>query len=307
MENLFLNLFEIFVFFLLGYFSVKFKLFPENYSKAYTDFIINIGFPGLVFYNIYNLSFNFDVIFIVFLGYVTIFLSLLMSFFIGKAFSFERKTLASFMMLSSFGNTGFLGYPFVVSIQGEEALKYAVIFDQLAMFLPIYILAPIIVSYGLGETNFSIDIKKILLFPPFIALIAAALAKSVSIPHIFLDVSQALGKTVIPLIMFSVGMNIKISSLWARFRDIVAVLVIKNLLIPILILLMLIVLGYNLTLPIKVAILQISMPPMVLASIFIINAGLDKELAVLSVATGIIFSFITVPFIYYLVQFCAKL
>lgn len=102
-------------------------------------------------------------------------------------------------------------------------------------------------------------------------------------------------------------MNIKISSLWARFRDIVAVLVIKNLLIPILILLMLIALGYNLTLPIKVAILQISMPPMVLASIFIINAGLDKELAVLSVATGIIFSFITVPFIYYLVQFCAKL
>lgn len=211
------------------------------------------------------------------------------------------------MMLASFGNTGFLGYPFVVSIYGEEALRYAVIFDQLAMFLPIYLLAPVLVSYGQGTSSIRLDIKKIILFPPFIAMAVGVIAKGVYVPPAVLDICQTLGKTVIPLIMFSVGMNIRISSLWDRFRDIGGVLLIKNIITPILMLLAVVVANYDLTLPVKVAILEMSMPPMVLASIFIINANLDKELAVSSVATGIVFSFLSVPLVYYLTEFCAKL
>lgn len=307
MESLILNLFEIFVFFGLGYVSVRSGLFPESYSKAYTDFIINIGFPALVFYNIYHLDFSFDVVFIVFLGYVGIFFSLMVSFFVGKLLNLSRKTLASFMMLASFGNTGFLGYPFVISLYGEESLKYAVIFDQLAMFLPVYLLAPMLVSYGSGQAGWKIDIRKIVLFPPFIALALGVVAKSFPVPHLLMDTAQTLGKTVIPLIMFSVGMNIKVSSLWSRLRDILSVLIVKNILTPVFILLLLLLTGYNLSLPLKVAVLEMGMPPMVLASIFIINSNLDRELAVSSVATGIIFSFISVPAIYYLTQFCAKL
>lgn len=307
MENLVFNLFEIFIFFFLGYLSVRLNLFPESYSKAYTDFIINIGFPALVFYNIYHLDFSPDIGFIVFLGYIAILISLFLSFFAGKALNLSRKTQASFMILSSFGNTGFLGYPFIVALHGEEALKYAVIFDQLAMFLPIYLIAPVIISYGLGEGSFRIDIKKFLLFPPFVALVLGVFTKGAYVPPLFLDISQTLGKTVIPLIMFSVGMNIKVSSLWSRLRDISAVLIIKNLLTPLIVLLILVLSGYSLILPLQVAIIEMAMPPMVLASIFIINANLDKELAVSSVATGIVLSFISVPAIYYLTQFCAKL
>lgn len=307
MENLVLNLLEIFVFFAMGYVSVKSGLFPESYSKAYTDFIINIGFPALVFYNIYNLDFSFDVMFIVSLGYIAIIFSLGVSFFVGKLLNLDRKSLASFMMLSSFGNTGFLGYPYTVSLYGEDALKYAVIFDQLAMFLPVYLLAPILVYYGLGKSGWKFDIHKVIFFPPFIALILGIAAKSIPVPQMLMDTVQTLGKTVIPLIMFSVGMNIKVASLWSRLSDILSVLMVKNILTPVFVLLLLLLAGYNLSLPLKVAILEIGMPPMVLASIFIINSHLDRELAVSSVATGIIFSFISVPAVYFLVEFCAKL
>lgn len=307
MENLAVNLFEIFVFFLLGYMSVRMNFFPESYSKAYTDFIINVGFPALVFYNIYHLDFSFNVLLIVLLGYVAVVFSLVVSFFVGRLLNLNRKTLASFMMLASFGNTGFLGYPFVISLYGEESLRYAVIFDQLAMFLPIYMLAPMLVSYGLGEVGWKIDIKKIALFPPFIALVLGVVAKGVYVPQIFVDISQTLGRTVIPLIMFSVGMNIKIASLRDRLRDISSVLMIKNILTPVFILLTLVLTGYHLSLPLKVAVLEMGMPPMVLASIFIINSNLDRELATSSVAVGIIFSFVSVPVIYYLIDFCAKL
>ncbi|MEZ0323140.1 MAG: AEC family transporter [Hydrogenothermaceae bacterium] len=305
--SLYENLVAIIFFFSLGYIFVRFRIFPAEYSKAFTDFIINVGFPGLVFYNIYNLKFSSDVIFILFAGYVVIFISLLTSFYIGKWLRFNRQTLSSFILVSSFGNTGFLGYPFVLSLYGEEGLRYAVIFDQLAMFLPIYLLAPFIVAYGKGEKRFNLDFKKILLFPPFIAMFIAVILKPFTVPTLVLNISQTLGKTVIPLILFSVGMNLRFSSLKERLRDISLVIFIKNFILSFILLGFVCIAIGQISLSWKVAIIETSMPPMVLASIFVINANLDKDLAVSSVATGILVSFLSVPFFYFLIEMCGKL
>lgn len=298
------SIFTIMFFFLLGYTFVKFRLFPADYSNAFTDFIINVGFPGLVLYNIYNLKFSLDVVSIVFAGYLIILFSILFSFFVGKMMNYDRKTLGSFILVSSFGNTGFLGYPFVLSLYGEEGLRYAVIFDQLAMFLPIYLLAPLVIAYSKGEKSFKVDIKKVLLFPPFIALVVGLVIKPFLVPSIVLELSQLLGKTVIPLILFSVGMNMRFSRLKERFRDVFLVLSIKNILSPFLVIVFLLAFKISFSLPWKVAIIQMAMPPMVLSSIFVINAGLDRDLAVSSVASGIVLSFVTIPFIYFLIQLC---
>jgi hypothetical protein len=56
--------------------------------------------------------------------------------------------------------------------------------------------------------------------------------------------------------------------------------------------------GINAGLFTKVAVIEVAMPPMVLASILVMGANLDKDLAASSVATGIIFSFISVPVFY---------
>ncbi|MCX7759825.1 MAG: AEC family transporter [Hydrogenothermaceae bacterium] len=305
--DLYENLAAILFFFSLGYIFVRFRIFPTEYSKAFTDFIIKVGFPGLVFYNIYNLKPGSDVILILLAGYLIIFISLLISFYIGKWLKFDRKTLSSFMLVSSFGNTGFLGYPFVLSLYGEEGLRYAVIFDQLAMFLPIYLLAPLIVAYGKEDKKFSIDIKKILLFPPFIALFIAFILKPFTVPSIILNISQTLGKTVIPLILFSVGINLRFYHLKERLRDISFVITIKNFILPFILLGFICVAVGSVSLPWKVAVIETAMPPMVLASIFVIDADLDKDLAVSSVAAGILVSFFSVPFIYFLVNICGKL
>lgn len=309
MEGLYKNLGEIFFFFFLGYVLTNIKLFSESYSKAYTDFIINVGFPGLVFYNIYNLHLSFDAAFVVFLGYVAIFLSILISIIVGRMLNLDKKSLTSFVLLSSFGNTGFLGYPFISSLYGEDALRYAVLFDQIAMFLPIYILAPIIIYYGSSEKeSLNFDIKRVIFFPPFLAFVLAIFAKITTYPLSFLvDISQTLGKTVIPLIMFSIGMNIKLANFLKRIRDILSSILIKMLLTPLIILGILIFLRDDISLPLKVAVIQSAMPPMVLASIFIIDADLDKELATSVVAFGVIVSFILIPLMFYIVEFCAKL
>ncbi|ACN99540.1 putative integral membrane protein [Sulfurihydrogenibium azorense Az-Fu1] len=296
------NLIIIFFFFFLGYIYRKLKIFSENYSKPYIDFIMYVGFPALVINNIYHLKFTSDVFMALLTGWIALILNILFSYKVATLIKLDKKSAISFVMVATFANTGFLGYPFILSLYGSEGLRYAVIFDNLAMFLPIYILAPILISFAKDEKSFKVDLKKLLLFPPFTALLIALSLKPFQLPSIVLKILDMLGSTVIPLILFSVGMNLRFTSIKKDIKIISLVLLIKQILLPLTVLTILLLLGVSLTLPWKVAILQLSMPPMVLASIFVIEANLNKDIAVSSVALGIILSFLTVPLIYYIIE-----
>jgi len=296
------NLIIIFFFFFLGYIYRKLKIFPENYSKPYVDFIMYVGFPALVINNIYHLKFTSDVFMALLTGWIALILNILFSYKVATLIKLDKKSAISFVMVATFANTGFLGYPFILSLYGSEGLRYAVIFDNLAMFLPIYILASILISFAKDEKSFKVDLKKLLLFPPFTALLIALSLKPFQLPSIVLKILDMLGSTVIPLILFSVGMNLRFTSIKKDIKIISLVLLIKQILLPLTVLTILLLLGVSLTLPWKVAILQLSMPPMVLASIFVIEANLNKDIAVSSVALGIILSFLTVPLIYYIIE-----
>ncbi|EDP72985.1 AEC family transporter, partial [Hydrogenivirga sp. 128-5-R1-1] len=241
-------------------------------------------------------------LFMIIAGWTVILFSILLSFIIGKLLNLNKSTLSTFVMMSTFGNTSFLGFPFITAFLGEENLKYAVIFDQLASFLPVSLLSGFILAYGSGKSR-GIDIKKIITFPPFIALITGFLMVAlIKLPDFVLLSFKQLGMTVIPLALFSVGMNLKFSGVFNNLKNVSFVILIKMLLVPVLFLLILKMFISDLNIVWKVALIEISMPPMVLASILVINEKLDKNLAVSSVGVGIIISFITVPFIYYLSQ-----
>lgn len=261
-----------------------------------------VGFPALVINNIYHLKFTSDVFMALLTGWIALILNILFSYKVATLIKLDKKSAISFVMVATFANTGFLGYPFILSLYGSEGLRYAVIFDNLAMFLPIYILAPILISFAKDEKSFKVDLKKLLLFPPFTALLIALSLKPFQLPSIVLKILDMLGSTVIPLILFSVGMNLRFTSIKKDIKIISLVLLIKQILLPLTVLTILLLLGVSLTLPWKVAILQLSMPPMVLASIFVIEANLNKDIAVSSVALGIILSFLTVPLIYYIIE-----
>jgi len=88
------NLLQIFVFFILGYTARKLKIIPQEYSKAYIDYIMNFGFPALVIYNIYRLRFSLDVLGIIILGWIVIFLTIFVSYLISKSLKLYKKTTA---------------------------------------------------------------------------------------------------------------------------------------------------------------------------------------------------------------------
>ncbi len=297
------NLFSVVLFFSLGYLSRKLKIYTEESSKVLIDFIIYFALPSMVIYNIQSLEFKSYYVWILVFGWLAIILSIFISFLAGKFLKLNRITLASFVMMSSFGNTTFLGIPFNMALFGEESVKYVIIFDQLSSFLPVILLSPFILAYGQETDKIKIDWKKIITFPPFVTLIISFMLKPfLTIPEFILGSLHLLGLTVVPLALFSVGMNLRFSNLRERIRDVSAVLFIKMVLVPSLFLLFFVLIGMEGELFTKVAIIEVAMPPMVLASILVMGANLDKDLAASSVASGIIFSFVSIPIFYVLIN-----
>jgi len=301
---LFDNLVIMISIFILGYIVKKLNLFPENYSKAFIDFIMKVGFPALVIYNVYYLHIDFRFIYVILFGIFGILLGIFTGYLISKFLKLDKKQSITVIMMVSFSNTGFLGYPFIHALYGEEGLRYAIIFDNLAMFVPISFLAPVILSFSKEDKKleFLNILKSVFLSIPFLALIVGFLLKPFYLPPLFLKMLHTLGDTVIPLIMFSLGMILKFSHLKENIKLISFILFIRNIFIPSLLLIILILVNVDLTLEWKVGLLEMAMPPMVLASIYVIEANLDKDTAVSSVASGIILSFITIPIFYLILE-----
>jgi hypothetical protein len=296
------NLFQVILFFSAGYFSRKSKILEEETAHYLIKFIIYISFPALVIYNVYYLHLNLEILNMIVAGWIVILFSIVFSFFVGQLLKLDKKSHAAFIMMATFGNTSFLGFPFVNALLGEENLKYAVVFDQLASFLPLSLLSGFILSYGSGKSK-KFDIKKVLTFPPFIALVfGLVVSHLVNIPEFVLISLKNLGDTVIPLALFSIGMNFRFSGVIGNLKNSLVVLFIKMIFVPVIFLGILKIFTNDLSMIWKTTIIEISMPPMVLASVLVINEKLDKELAVSSVGVGIIISFITVPFIFKLIS-----
>ncbi len=304
--GIFFKLFPIIFYFFLGYVSKRFNIFDKRASDNFVRFIVVFSFPALVIYNVYHLEFDKSFIFLILLGWIVIFTSIMLSFIVGKYFlKLNRKSLASFVLLSSFGNTSFLGFPFQLALNGELGLRFAVVFDQLASFLPVSLISPFILAYGKGENVSKINIRKIITFPPFIALVLAIFIKLIglTIPDFILNSLQILGNVVIPLAAFSIGINFKLSHFTMRKLDLSLILFIKMILIPLIFAFILLKLvGYPLDINSKAFFVEILMPPMVLVSIFIMEKKLDEELAIASVGIGILFSFISVPIIFWIIN-----
>ncbi len=273
--------------FSVAYILKSVKVFREEDSKVFIDYVIYFSLPSLVFQKIRELSLSKESTGVVLVAWVVILSSMAVSFALGRLLRLEERSLRAFILVSSFGNTAFLGYPFTFAIFGEEGLRYAVLYDQLGSSL-------LVVSIGFLVATGEISLRKTLLFPPFLALIGGFLMRGIEIPealNIFLDVS---GMSLIPTVLFSIGLKFSPRYILRSTGATPLSLLIKMLLAPLEVLLFMKLLGLG-SLPFKVALLETSMPPMVMAGVLAVKYGLDERLAISAITLGILLSFITVP------------
>ena len=280
------------IYLLFGY---LFKIIFQDNSKQLVDFIIYFSLPAIVFSKIYPLSLDTKILWLILMFMTIIFFNLFLSYCVGKIMRLNRVTLATFMIMATFGNTSFIGFSYIDAFYGQDYIVYGVIYDIFGSFLLLVSVGMIIITWGSGRKNSILNISKsIFLFPPMIIFFITIFAKNFEVPKFIIYTSQNLGSTLVPIAMIAIGMKLELKHIFSRLHIVTVAVVLKMLIIPIIILFTFkYFYGVDETW-VKVTIIEVAMPPMTMAAVLAIKGGLDEKIAINSLVLGVIVSLFTI-------------
>ena len=280
------------IYLLFGY---LFKIIFQDNSKQLVDFIIYFSLPAIVFSKIYPLSLDTKILWLILMFMGIIFFNLFLSYTIGKMMRLSRVTLATFMIMATFGNTSFIGFSYIDAFYGQDYIVYGVIYDIFGSFLLLVSVGMIIITWGSGRKNSVLNISKsIFLFPPMIIFFITIFAKNFEVPKFIIYTSQNLGSTLVPIAMIAIGMKLELKHIFSRLHIVTVAVVLKMLIVPIIILFTFkYFYGVDETW-VKVTIIEVAMPPMTMAAVLAIKGGLDEKIAINSLVLGVIVSLFTI-------------
>ena len=269
------------------------KRLPDDSYKAVNAWVINIALPAVALKYIPQIDWDISLVlpfsmpFIVWVG------SYLFVRLTSRFIDMDRKTRAALFLTAGLGNTSFMGFPLTEAYYGAEGLKIAILCDQ-ACFVVMATLGILAASRASNEGKFSIApiLRKILFFPPFIAFCLAFLLPNfvslVPLESLF----TGLALTLVPLALFSVGLQLQLRSWREDARLLSVALTYKLCLAPLLVLL--VALAFNLTdLIARISIFEAGMAPMVTGVIIANEYNLNPKLANSILSIGIPLSLIT--------------
>ena len=280
------------IYLLFGY---LFKIIFQDNSKQLVDFIIYFSLPAIVFSKIYPLELDTKILWLILMFMAIIFFNLFLSYCAGKMMRLNRVTLATFMIMATFGNTSFIGFSYIDAFYGQDYIVYGVIYDIFGSFLLLVSVGMIIITWGSGRKNSVLNISKsIFLFPPMIMFIITIFAKNFEIPKFLIYTSTNLGATLVPIAMIAIGMKLELKHIFSKLHIVTVAVVLKMLIIPIIVLF---VFKYFYGIDetwVKVTIIEVAMPPMTMAAVLAIKGGLDEKIAINSLVLGVIVSLFTI-------------
>lgn len=268
--------------------------FPASTPAALNGFIIHISLPALTILHIHNLTIDSSLLLTAGMAWLLFGCAWLVFGVAGKLFSLDRETTGALILVAGLGNTSFVGLPMIEAYYGKEFLGIGIIADQLGSFMVLSTLGILAAAlYSSGDVTPRQMARKILLFPPFQALVLALLLRPVAFPEWSVQILQKLGSTLTPLALVSVGFQLLFGGIGQVLKPLAAGLAYKLLLGPALIFLLYsYIIGATGTV-IQITIFEAAMAPMITAGIIAIDHDLRPQLVGMLVGIGIPLSFIT--------------
>ncbi|HKL51921.1 MAG TPA: AEC family transporter, partial [Wenzhouxiangellaceae bacterium] len=214
-----------------------------------------------------------------------------------RAFGFSRPVTAVLLVLIPLGNTSFLGFPLIEALLGADKVRFAVVYDQFGSFLIVCTHVLLVLAwYGDGPAPSAATIaRRIVTFPPFVALVGALLLGNAWFPDWLDALAQAFADMLLPLVTLAVGLQLKLRLVPEYRWPLAFGLAGKLIVLPAAALAMALVAGVGPPI-LDVAVLESAMPPMITAAALASSARLAPPLASAMVAWGVLFSAATVPF-----------
>jgi predicted permease len=258
--------------------------------------VITVSLPALVLRLIPKLHFEASLAAVIAVPWllVVVFGALVLA--VSRALRLSRGETGALLLCVPLGNTSFLGFPMVSALLGPDAVRFAVLYDQLGSFLLLSTYGLFIVARYSGEHEPSVRdiLLRVVKFPPFGALVVAFIPFP-PFPHaeVLDSVLQRVGDTLVPLAMFAVGLKLSFRPPKEK-GSLVLGLGAKMLLSPLVAFVFLRAVGASHEVS-RVGVLEAGMPPMITAGALSMLAGLAPELAAALVGYGVLLALVTLP------------
>jgi predicted permease len=260
--------------------------------------VLNIALPALVLELVPRIHFQWHLWFLVVSQWAVLGGVWLLFSWLGPKLQWPRERTGAMILVCGLGNTSFVGYPMLDALRGREGLALGVVADQAGCFIALAVGGITVAALYSGRRPQPRQIlRRVLLFPAFLALVAGIVAGLCGgWPQALADILARLGSTLTPLALFSVGLQFRLHLGRAQLGALGLGLGWKLLLAPALVYATGWLLGIH-GLILIVGVLQAAMAPMISAAILADQNGLDPPLANSVLGAGIVLSLLTVPLI----------
>ncbi len=288
------NIILLIVCFSLGIFLHRTGRFPAATPATLNGFVIHVSLPALALLHIHRMHLDPTLLYAAARAWCLFGAGCLFFRLVSRAAGLSPTTTGALMLVGGLGNTSFVGLPMIEAYYGKEFLGVGLIADQLGSFMVLSTLGILAASvYSSGSVTPRQMARKVLLFPPFQALLFALLLRPLPFPDWGATMLDKLGSTLTPLALFSVGFQLQFGGITSILKPLSAGLAYKLLLGPALICLLYVaLLGATGTI-IQVTVFEAAMAPMITAGIIAIDHKLHPQLVGMLVGIGIPLSFAT--------------
>jgi predicted permease len=209
-------------------------------------------------------------------------------------------TTGTIILASAFPNATYMGLPVLKSLLGPDAQSIAIQYDLFACF-PLLLTLGLWIGqhYGAQETATGQPLTFYKIPPLWAALLAAMLnISAVPLPAMLGSTLSLMGGAVIPLMLFSIGLSLRWSSLHkSNITKVVPVVIYQLAIMPVLVLLLARTVGLSDDVFTGV-VLEASMPVMLLGIAISDRYGLDTSTYAAGVTLTTLFSMGTIPLWY---------
>jgi malate permease and related proteins len=207
----------------------------------------------------------------------------------------SKPTQGSFLLAAMVGNTGYLGYPVVLTLVGTKYFAWAIFYDTLGSTLGSYGLGAILAArFGMSAQSHRLMLLAMLKNPALWSFWLGLGLRSVSLPR---DIEQMFyigAWAVVALSLLLLGMRLSQITSWRSVKQASISLSIKMLIVPIIVGIGLPWFGVT-GWPHLVLVLQSAMPPAFATLVLTEAYDLDRELTVTALALGSIAILLLLP------------
>ena len=293
------NLVLLLVCFAAGFLARKFDKLPEQTPLVLNGFIINLSLPAVAFMFMHEMQFSSKLLYPVLMPWISFIAAIAFFKVFQRIMNLSQATTGALILTAGLGNTSFVGFPMIMAFYGAEYIGIGVLCDQPGSFLVLSTLGILIAStHSSGSISIMELLKKVLMFPPFQAVILGLMFRFMPLPDWSIGAMKGLGATITPLAMVSVGYQLRFMMGDRMLTKLFSGLLFKLLIIPAFVYMIYVILLNGSGKEISVTIFEAAMGPMITGGIIAIQYNLDSRLATMMMGVGIPLSLITLPLWY---------